>query len=146
MPAPRCPSCWLITAPRRGSPKPKYRTQSSRAEAELVALCGEFCKFVPPPPPPHSPRPLSPPFYEALKLVDTAAHLMQNPSNGDSGALGRASTSGISVPASTSPETTRHSASGEVAVHVLGCRLTCYGQVVTNAEARFSFALRPRKP
>ena len=34
----------------------------------------------------------------------------------------------------------------EVELHVLGCRLTYSGQIVTNAEARFSVALRPRKP
>ena len=33
-----------------------------------------------------------------------------------------------------------------VLLNVLGCRLTYQGQVVTNAEARFNIALRPRKP
>ena len=28
----------------------------------------------------------------------------------------------------------------------LGCRLAYYGQIVTNAESRFSVALRPQKP
>ena len=36
--------------------------------------------------------------------------------------------------------------SGEVELHVLGCRLTYWGQIITNAEARFSIALRPQKP
>ena len=31
-------------------------------------------------------------------------------------------------------------------LNVLGCRLTYQGQAVTNAEARFNIALRPRKP
>ena len=35
---------------------------------------------------------------------------------------------------------------GDVELHVLGCRLTYWGQTVTNAEARFSVALRPQKP
>ena len=36
---------------------------------------------------------------------------------------------------------------GSVALlNVLGCRLTCYGQAETNAEAWFNIALRPRKP
>ena len=34
----------------------------------------------------------------------------------------------------------------EVMLNVLRCQLTYYGQVVTNAEARFNIALRPRKP
>ena len=34
----------------------------------------------------------------------------------------------------------------EVELHVLGCRLTYQGQIVTNAEARFRVALRPQKP
>ena len=34
----------------------------------------------------------------------------------------------------------------EIELHVLGCRLTYLGQIVTNAEARFSVALRPQKP
>ena len=33
-----------------------------------------------------------------------------------------------------------------VLLNVLGCRLTYYGQVETNAEAWFSIALCPRKP
>ena len=33
-----------------------------------------------------------------------------------------------------------------VLLNVLGCRLTYLGQAETNAEARFSIALRPRKP
>ena len=35
---------------------------------------------------------------------------------------------------------------GEVLLNVLRCQLTYYGQVVTNAEARFNKSLRPRKP
>ena len=35
---------------------------------------------------------------------------------------------------------------GEVLLNVLRCQLTYLGQVVTNAEARFSNSLRPRKP
>ena len=35
---------------------------------------------------------------------------------------------------------------GEVLLNVLRCQLTYQGQVVTNAEARFSNSLRPRKP
>ena len=35
---------------------------------------------------------------------------------------------------------------GEVMRNVLRCQLTYYGQVVTNAEARFNNSLRPRKP
>ena len=35
---------------------------------------------------------------------------------------------------------------GTVLLNVLGCQLTYYGQAVTNAEAWFSIALRPRKP
>ena len=31
-------------------------------------------------------------------------------------------------------------------LNVLRCQLTYYGQVVTNAEARFNKSLRPRKP
>ena len=31
-------------------------------------------------------------------------------------------------------------------LNVLRCQLTYWGQVVTNAEARFSKSLRPRKP
>ena len=31
-------------------------------------------------------------------------------------------------------------------LNVLGCQLTYQGQAETNAEARFSIALRPRKP
>ena len=34
----------------------------------------------------------------------------------------------------------------EVELQVLGCRLTYEGQIVSNAEARFSVALRPQKP
>ena len=34
----------------------------------------------------------------------------------------------------------------EVLLSVLRCQLTYSGQVVTNAEARFNNALRPRKP
>ena len=34
----------------------------------------------------------------------------------------------------------------EVELHVLGCRLTYEGQIVTNAEARFNVAFRPQKP
>ena len=34
----------------------------------------------------------------------------------------------------------------EVMLNVLGCRLTYKGQAVTNAEAWFNIALRPRKP
>ena len=34
----------------------------------------------------------------------------------------------------------------EVLPSVLRCQLTYQGQVVTNAEARFSKSLRPRKP
>ena len=34
----------------------------------------------------------------------------------------------------------------EVMLNVLRCRLTYYGQAVTNAEAWFNIALRPRKP
>ena len=34
----------------------------------------------------------------------------------------------------------------EVELHVLGCRLTYERQTVSNAEARFSVALRPQKP
>ena len=33
-----------------------------------------------------------------------------------------------------------------VELHVLGRLLTYYGQIVTNAEARFNVALRPQKP
>ena len=36
--------------------------------------------------------------------------------------------------------------SSVVLLNVLGCRLTYYGQVVTNAEARFNNSLRPRIP
>ena len=35
---------------------------------------------------------------------------------------------------------------GEVMLNVLRCQLTYSGQVVTNAEAWFNIALRPRKP
>ena len=35
---------------------------------------------------------------------------------------------------------------GEVLLNVLRCQLTYWGQVVTNAEARFNNSLRPRKP
>ena len=35
---------------------------------------------------------------------------------------------------------------GEVLLNVLRCQLTYYGQVETNAEARFKNSLRPRKP
>ena len=48
------------------------------AEAQSVALCGEFCEFVFPSTPTPTPAPAPtprPPFHEALKLVDTAAHL-----------------------------------------------------------------------
>ena len=34
----------------------------------------------------------------------------------------------------------------EVMLNVLRCQLTYDGQVVTNAEAQFNIALRPRKP
>ena len=34
----------------------------------------------------------------------------------------------------------------ELMLNVLRCHLTYYGQVVTNAEARFNNSLRPRKP
>ena len=34
----------------------------------------------------------------------------------------------------------------EVMLNVLRCQLTCWGQAVTNAEAWFNIALRPRKP
>ena len=34
----------------------------------------------------------------------------------------------------------------EVMLNVLRCQLTYYGQAVTNAEAWFNIALRPRKP
>ena len=34
----------------------------------------------------------------------------------------------------------------EVMLNVLRCQLTYKGQAVTNAEAWFNFALRPRKP
>ena len=34
----------------------------------------------------------------------------------------------------------------EVMLNVLRCRLTYYGQAVTNAEAWFNKSLRPRKP
>ena len=34
----------------------------------------------------------------------------------------------------------------EVLLNVLRCQLTYWGQVVTNAEARFNNSLRPRKP
>ena len=37
-------------------------------------------------------------------------------------------------------------ADDEVELHVLGCRLTYYGQTVTSAEAWFNIAIRPRKP
>ena len=37
-------------------------------------------------------------------------------------------------------------ADDELMLNVLRCRLTYYGQVVTNAEARFNNSLRPRKP
>ena len=37
------------------------------------------------------------------------------------------------------------SADDEEMLNVFGCQLTCQGQVVTNAEARFSNSLRPRK-
>ena len=39
-----------------------------------------------------------------------------------------------------------HDDDDKVELHVLGCRLTYQGQIVTNAEARFSVALRPQKP
>ena len=35
---------------------------------------------------------------------------------------------------------------GDVELHVLGCRLTYIREKLTNAEARFSVALRPQKP
>ena len=35
---------------------------------------------------------------------------------------------------------------GEVMLNILRCQLTYYGQVVTNAEARFSKSLHPWKP
>ena len=34
----------------------------------------------------------------------------------------------------------------DVELHVLGCRLTYWGQNVTSAEAWFNVALRPQKP
>ena len=34
----------------------------------------------------------------------------------------------------------------ELMLNVLRCQLTYWGQVVTNAEARFNNSLRPRKP
>ena len=34
----------------------------------------------------------------------------------------------------------------ELMLNVLRCQLTYYGQVVTNAEARFNNSLRPQKP
>ena len=34
----------------------------------------------------------------------------------------------------------------ELMLSVLRCQLTCWGLVVTNAEARFNNSLRPRKP
>jgi len=34
----------------------------------------------------------------------------------------------------------------DVELHILGCRLTYWGQTVTNAEAWFNVALRPQKP
>ena len=34
----------------------------------------------------------------------------------------------------------------DVELHVLGCRLTYYGQIVTDAEAWFNNSLRLRKP
>ena len=34
----------------------------------------------------------------------------------------------------------------ELMLNVLRCHLTYWGQVVTNAEARFNNSLRPRKP
>ena len=37
-------------------------------------------------------------------------------------------------------------ADDEVELHVLECRWTYKGQIVTNAEARFNVALRPQKP
>ena len=43
------------------------------------------------------------------------------------------------------PFYTRHS-NDELMLNVLRCQLTYQGQVVTNAEARFNNALRPRKP
>ena len=39
-----------------------------------------------------------------------------------------------------------HDDDDEVMLNVLRCHLTYSGQVVTNAEARFSNSLRPRKP
>ena len=35
---------------------------------------------------------------------------------------------------------------GEVLLNVLRCQLTYYGQVVTDAKARFNVSLHPRKP
>ena len=40
----------------------------------------------------------------------------------------------------------RHKYDDEVLLNVLRCQLTYYGQVVTNAKARFNKSLRPRKP
>ena len=40
----------------------------------------------------------------------------------------------------------KHPVFGEVLLNVLRCQLTYWGQVVTNAEARFNNSLRPRKP
>ena len=39
-----------------------------------------------------------------------------------------------------------HDDDDELMLNVLRCHLTYSGQVVTNAEARFSNSLRPRKP
>ena len=34
----------------------------------------------------------------------------------------------------------------EKELRVLGCRMTYWGQILTNAKARFNVALRPQKP
>ena len=43
-------------------------------------------------------------------------------------------------------EATEQDDDDELMLNVLRCHLTYYGQVVTNAEARFNKSLRPRKP
>ena len=47
---------------------------------------------------------------------------------------------------SFSPQSVTAAVEDDVELHVLECRLTYLGQIMTNAEARFNVALRPQKP
>ena len=62
------------------------------------------------------------------------------------GSLGRTAQDGH-LDSHTAPEQwTTYDDDDELMLNVLRCRLTYWGQAVTNAEAWFNIALRPRKP